>query len=209
VHAFLGEGAEEDRECGHKGFAFTGSHFGDFARVEHHAADELHVVVGHVPGDFVAASHPFVFPDGFVAVDRDEIVPFYSQAAVEVGRGDFNGLVGRESSGGLAHGGEDNGEMLVELFLQSVEDMLFMLVDFVPEGLAFVERKILDLSLEFGHGILVVACGCGDVVAYSLDFATQLVVGQIFESGADGVDFIDGGLDFLEVALRLVAENLA
>ena len=40
-------------------------------------------------------------------------------------------------------------------------------------------------------------------------FGAELVVGQVLESRTDGVDFIYNGLNFLEVALRLVAENLA
>ncbi|MNN55263.1 hypothetical protein D3C81_1701290 [compost metagenome] len=36
-----------DRQRGHQGLAFTGAHFGDLAQVQHHAADQLDIVVAH------------------------------------------------------------------------------------------------------------------------------------------------------------------
>jgi hypothetical protein len=40
---------EVERQSGNQGLAFTGSHFRDLSLVQHHAADELHVVGDHVP----------------------------------------------------------------------------------------------------------------------------------------------------------------
>ena len=37
-------------EGSHEGFSFAGLHFGDFALVQHHAADQLHVEVAHLHG---------------------------------------------------------------------------------------------------------------------------------------------------------------
>ena len=47
VHALAGKGVQHHGQRGHQGLAFTGLHFRDLARVQHHAAHELHVVVTH------------------------------------------------------------------------------------------------------------------------------------------------------------------
>ena len=50
VDAVAGERVEIAGEGGDEGFAFAGLHFGDFALVQDHAADELHVEVAHLDG---------------------------------------------------------------------------------------------------------------------------------------------------------------
>ncbi len=53
VDAFSGQRVEIHRQRRHQRLAFTGFHFGDFAAMEHDAADQLHVEMPHVE---VAAS---------------------------------------------------------------------------------------------------------------------------------------------------------
>jgi len=51
-----GDGIEVGRQGSHQGFAFPGAHFGNFAMVQHHAPDQLHIEVAH-------AQHPLTrFP---------------------------------------------------------------------------------------------------------------------------------------------------
>ncbi len=45
VHALAGEGVQIDGQGGDQGLAFAGPHLGDAAEVQHHAADQLHVVM--------------------------------------------------------------------------------------------------------------------------------------------------------------------
>ena len=47
MHAFAGQGVEIDGKGGDQGFTFAGTHFGDFAVVQHHTADKLDVEVAH------------------------------------------------------------------------------------------------------------------------------------------------------------------
>ncbi len=47
VHALALKRIEVGWERGHQGFTFTGDHFRDIAGVQHHAAEQLHVVVTH------------------------------------------------------------------------------------------------------------------------------------------------------------------
>lgn len=62
MHAFAGQRVEIDGEGGDQGFAFAGTHFGDFAVVQHHTADKLHVEVAHTEyaaGRFAADGEGF------------------------------------------------------------------------------------------------------------------------------------------------------
>jgi hypothetical protein len=47
VHALAFQRVEVDRQGRDQGLALAGAHLGDLARVQHHAADQLHVVVAH------------------------------------------------------------------------------------------------------------------------------------------------------------------
>jgi hypothetical protein len=47
MNALTGERVQVDRQGGGEGLAFTGAHFGNLARVQHHAAHQLHVEVAH------------------------------------------------------------------------------------------------------------------------------------------------------------------
>ena len=50
VHAMPGQRVQIARQRRHQRLAFAGLHLGDLARVQHHAADQLHVEVPHVHG---------------------------------------------------------------------------------------------------------------------------------------------------------------
>ena len=175
--------------------------------MEHDAADELNVVMHHVPGDFVAAGEPVVLPEGFVAFDADEVAALGGELAVEVGGCNLHGLVFGEAAGGLAHCGEYYGKVLVELVFKDVEHIFFMLVDFLPERLALVEGEIFHARADFGGCILVGFYGLGYFGAHGVDLTAELVVGKVVERGAYGVDFVYNGFDLFEVAGRLVAKE--
>ena len=77
--------AQEHRQRCNEGFTFAGCHFGDFALVENDAADELNVVVDHVPGDFIAAGEPVVLIDCFAFGGyADKVAALGCQVAVEL-----------------------------------------------------------------------------------------------------------------------------
>ena len=99
--------------------------------------------------------------------------------------------------------------MFVELVLENVEYVLFMLVDLVPQRLALVEGEVLHTGADFGCRILVGFYGIGYVGHDLIDFVAELIVGEVGERGSECVDFVYYGLDFLEVALRFVAKELA
>ncbi len=115
MHAIACQGVEENRQCRHERLALARRHLRDFALMERNSAEDLHVVMDHVPLDFVAARSPFVVVDSLVAVDRDEIIGGVgSQFAVEVSGGYDGLLVLCEAPCGIFYNGESDGHHLVE-----------------------------------------------------------------------------------------------
>ena len=147
VHAVASEGVEEYGQGSHEGLTLTRSHLGNLALVEHGAAEELHVVVDHVPHRLVAAGDPMVVVDGAVAVDVDEVVAG-GQLAVEVGGGDDDVLVVGEAFGGRFHDGEGHGTNLVEHFLEHFKLLFLELVDFLEDRLAVLDGRLFNLCLQ-------------------------------------------------------------
>ena len=148
VDTFAGEGVEVDGQGSHEGLTFTGGHLSDLALMQHDTADDLAVVVHHVPSDHVAASHPAVLVVGLVAHDGDVLV-FGCQLAIEVGGSHLHGLVFAEVFGGGLHHRERLGQDLVQRLFDVVELQLFQLVDLVVEFLLLVG---LHVGVGFGLG---------------------------------------------------------
>ena len=123
VHALASQCVEEYGERCHEGLALARRHLGDLAFVEHHAAEELHVVVYHVPFDVVAAGQPVIGIDGLVAFDGYEILRC-RELPVEIGSRYYDGLVFGEAACRILHDGERFGKNFVELLLDLFVDAL-------------------------------------------------------------------------------------
>ncbi len=118
--------------------------------MEHDTADELHTVVDHIPGDFVATGEPVVLPDGVVAFDAHEILALSGKLAVKVCGFNHDGFAGCKAGSGLAEGCEHYGEVLVEFILYDIKHSLLIFVNFVPDGLTLVEGELLYLNFQAG-----------------------------------------------------------
>jgi hypothetical protein len=57
VNALAFERIEIARQGSDEGLAFAGFHLGDFALVQHHAADQLHVEVPHIEEAATSLAH--------------------------------------------------------------------------------------------------------------------------------------------------------
>src|SRR5258708_7681642 len=66
MYSLAGQCIQVGRKCRYQGLTFTGGHLRDLSLVEHGTADQLHVIVYHVPGDHAAGGHPTVLIDGFI-----------------------------------------------------------------------------------------------------------------------------------------------
>ena len=208
MHALLGQGVEEYGERCHEGFAFTRCHFGDLALMEHHAAEELDVVVDHVPLDVVAAGHPVGGIDGLVAVDGDEVLRSGEFAVEVVGRDD-DGVVLGEASCRILHDGEGLGEDAVEDLLDAVVDTLGGGVDLLGDLLLLFERRFgfFELGLEFDDAGLVLGDVVGDLFFEILAAGAEFVVRKGLDRRVYGLDLLQIGLDQFAVLVGFRAEE--
>ena len=208
VHAVAREGVEEHGEGGHERLSFARCHFGDFALMQHHAAEELHVVVHHVPFRVVAAGNPMVLVDSLVALDAHKVLRG-GEFAVEVGGGHGDFLVLREAACRFLHDGEGIRQCGVEGFLVTLEHFLFEFVYLVEDDFAVFDRRVLNLGVEGGNLFLdVVGRGLNGLLQF-LGFAAQAVVGEFFDAFGGFFHFVHPRLYEFHVARGLVAEDSA
>ena len=123
MDALAGQRVEIDRQGGDERLTLTSGHLSDLTLVEDDTADELHVIVAHIPLDHVAAGHPAVLIDGLVALDGDAFT-FCGEVAVVLRGRHGDGFIVLEAAGGLLHHGEG-------LRLDLVEDVLGSGIDFL------------------------------------------------------------------------------
>lgn len=208
MYALAGHGVEEDGERRHEGLALTRGHLGDFALVEHHAAEELDVVVDHVPLHVVAARLPVGGVYGLVAVDGDEVLRG-GQLAVEVVGRHHDRLVLGEAAGRILHDGEGFGEDFVELDLDFVVDALGRIVNLLRNLLLLVERDfgLLQLRLQLHDAGFVVGDVVGNLLHEPGAAGAEFVVREGLDRGVDGLDFLDVGFDLFAVLVGLRAED--
>ena len=165
------------------------------------AAKDLHVVVHHVPFHLVSAGRPLVVVDGFVAVDGDKVVGRVGgELAVEVGGRDHHLVVLGKAACSVLDNAVGCGHHLVENLLQGVEHFLVLLVDFVEDGLAFVDGRVLDAALELGYFVEVRLGGVLHVAAHFPALGAQFVVAEFLDVGIDGLHLLHKGLDKLHVS---------
>ena len=77
------EGVQEHRQCCHEGLTLTCRHLGNLALMENYTADELHVIVDHIPGLLISTGKPVVLPERLLPVNLHEIVG-HAHSTVEV-----------------------------------------------------------------------------------------------------------------------------
>ena len=198
MDTFARQCVQKHRQRSHQRLSFTGGHLGDVVAdfvavhdaVEHHTADQLHIVVHHVPCHHVAAGHPAVLVDGLVAVDSDEVLALQGQLAVGLGGRHLDSLVVGEAAGSLLDHGEHLGQRGVKILGVVLEHFFARVIDLLPQGLALVIIQTVDLAAYFGYAVFVFAGVAADIVADHVDTAAKLVMTQRCQLLADGVDLV-------------------
>ena len=187
------QGIEEHWQSSDEGLTLTSGHLSNLALMQHRAANELHVVVDHVPGHLVAASLPGVEIGGFVAVHLQEVVSVGRQLAVEVGGSHLNLLVLGEAACGILDDGKEH------LFLQ--------FVNFSPHGLSFLIFECLDFGFYSRNLVALWLHIILNLLTYCSASCAQLIVRQPLYFRINGLYFMHYGHEFLQVSLTLVAED--
>ena len=137
MYAFSGEGIQIHWQSSHESLTFTSGHLSDLTLVQHDTADDLAVVVNHVPSHHIATSHPAVLEASIVALDGDMLV-FGSQLTVEVGGFHHHGFMLTEVFGGGFHHSEGFGEDVVQRLLDLFKLLFLELVDLGVDLFLFV-----------------------------------------------------------------------
>ncbi len=146
--------------------------------MQHCTADQLYVVVHHVPGNVSAGGCPVVLIDGLIAPDLD-IVLFDAEVAVELGgRGPDLGTL-TEAAGGFFDDGKSLGEDLFEDLLEVLVAFFFEFIGLLVDGIASVQvgcRQGFRLLLFFGDLGIDGGQVLGDAGFELPGLAAQLVV---------------------------------
>ena len=206
VHTLACQCVEEHRQRSHQRLTFTGCHLGNFTQMQYDTANELHIVVNHVPGDFVTAGNPVVEIHGLVAANLQEILALRGEVAVKVVGSHLNLLVLGKAAGGVLHNGKHLGQHLVEFVFEAVENFLVDLVHLLPQGLTLLIVDGLDFSLDFGYLVALRLHIVGNVLANGGTAGTQFVVGHLLNRRIDFLNLVQHGAHLLHIALTLVAE---
>ena len=174
--------------------------------MEYHATEELHVVVHHVPGDFVTARYPVVLVDGFIAFDADKILGG-SQQAVKVGCRDGNLFILREAAGCLLHNSKGCREYLVERFLVDFQYLFLNLINLVEERFTLFQFGSLHLGTQLFH-LLPLVCGrLADVSFQLVGLGAEGVVVELLDFRISGFHLLNPRLNLFHVAGRFVAKK--
>ncbi len=178
--------------------------------MQHHAANQLHIVVNHIPRNHIAAGHPLVLVVGHtVGVDADALARGRQVAVVVVG-GDHNFLVFSKAARRILHHGEGFGQYFVQHFLGLVVRSLVELVDALVEAFLLVDRHIVFVFNAFaqrGQFSLLLAYFVLDAFLEFYSLGAQLVVGEFLDRRIDLEGGFEVGIDLLEVALRFAAKE--
>ena len=207
MHTFVGEGVEVYREGCHKGLTFTRCHLGDLTLVQYHAAEELDIVMDHIPGDLVTACHPVIMIDGLVAVDIYEIkAAVCSQVLIHLGCRDDNGLTLCKTACGRLDDRVGFGQDLVEYFFVAILDLFLEFIHFVVDLLALLDGRRFDGCFELRNAILTVLDRRLQLIHQRPRMRTQIVIAQRVNRLILRFDLVHYRLNGAHIFLRLVAE---
>ena len=169
--------------------------------MQYSTAEELYVVMHHLPLQVVATSCPVVVVDGLVAIDGNEVLlRIGGQLAVEVRCRDYRLLVLGEAAGRLLDDGEDLEHHLVEGFFVDFESFFLNLVYLCKNGLALIDGCVLNGCLELCNLLFLFVCRLLYLLLDGLGAGTQLVVRQGFYLCCERLGFLHQRLYGFHVA---------
>ena len=122
--------------------------------MEHCSADELNIVVDHIPRDGIACRTPAAFPDGLSAFDLEEV--FALQSSIDLGCIHLQLPVLGPSSGRLLHYGEGLRPYQLEFFFAAFVDAFVQRFDLSVQTFSYLEGFFrFELGLYVIQAVLV------------------------------------------------------
>ncbi len=207
MHALVGQRIEENGQRGNKRLPLTRSHLGDLTLMEYNTADELHVIVHHIPCNLVAAGSPVVVIDGLVAVYLHEVeARVSSEVLVLLGSRNNHGLVLRKAVRSRFDDGKRLGKHLVENGLVVGLNLLFETIYLVIYFLALLYLERLDTCFQIFDFLFLVCYTRLNLVHQGLAAGTQFIVGEGVNLGVCRLDLLHIRHYGTHIFLCLIAE---
>ena len=152
-------------------------------------AEELDVVVHHVPFHLVASGYPMVLIDRLVAFDAYEVMAG-RQVTIEIRRCDRNLFVLHETTRRILDDGKGFGQHLFQHFFILIGNLLFDFIYFRPDRFAFFQFFFVDSLTQFFDAFFLFA----HVIPYALAdvcrTGAQFIVRERFNGRVGRLDFI-------------------
>ena len=209
MHTLAGKCVQEYRQGCYEGLSFTCRHLRDLTLMEHDAADELHVVVDHVPGHLVATGNPVIPVNSVIAVDGYEIV-VDAELLVEVIGSDHYGLVLLEPASRGFHNGESLRKYSFQHFLNLFVLFLYKFVRLGGKLFLLVDRDVfLELGLDFLYPFLKRSLTFTKFCFKFIGLSPQFIVGELVDRTICRKDLVKERLDKLHIPVGLGAEDFS
>ena len=100
------------KRCHHR-FSFPGRHLRNTSLVQYNPANQLYIVMDHVPCDHVATGHPIILPVGLVSFDLNAVTGSCQVPVIIICR-NFQGFIFLEPAGRLFDDGKSKGQSFFE-----------------------------------------------------------------------------------------------
>ena len=210
MHALAREGIEEHRKGGDEGFSLSRRHFRDFSFVQHDTADQLDIVMHHVPGNLVAAGHPMIGIDRLIPVNRNKIRMLHAQVTVKSGRLHDDALILLEPARRTLH----NGKRFRKDTCQFSLDRFVLLLDQpVRLGSQFLHLRGGKVSVQFrldlGDTLLKRLLHRLQPFAERRAAGAQVIIGERVDFPVNRKNLIQRRLDGLVIPVCLGSEYLS
>ena len=158
MHTLVRQCVKEHGQRSHQRFSFTRRHLGYLTLVKHYAANQLHIIVHHVPCYLVSSCRPMVVVNSLVALNLHEVeARVCREIAVLLRRRNHYRLVLRKATRRALHDGKRLRQYLQEYGLVVLFYLLLEAIHLVVHFLAFVYLQPFYRCFQFNN-FLLLAC---------------------------------------------------
>ena len=179
MHTVACKRIEKYRQCGNKSLSFTCCHFCDFTLMKHGTAEQLHIIVHHVPLHVVAAGNPMIAVYGVLALNAYKIF-CYCQLPVEVVCSNDNLFVFRKPTCRFFYNAESKGHNLVKSLFVFFKNLFLKFVYLIEYFFTLVNWSIFYLCFKFVYLSLLFLCRVLYVHLYLFCTCSEGVVVECF-----------------------------
>ena len=183
MHATAREASQIHRQGSHEGLTFTCRHLSYLTLMQHYTANDLHVVMHHIPTNHIAAGHPARVVEHAVTLDSD-VLALRGKVTVEVGGSSFHHFAVLEASCHLFQHCESLRHDVVQSLVDLLEDFLLQLVNLLVDVVFLLQIHVrigFDARLQLGNLSFVLSDIILDIFPELHSLMTQAVNVQILD----------------------------